>query len=93
MFSLVIVNKMNYVGLKQGSICLHWTLTEKRFHIKSLERFTTFFSLYSELLNIWEKKGINYFSNEIRLIKTIFSRCKKMEISEKGTLFGTSAPM
>lgn len=57
MFYLVIVNKMNYVGLKQGSICLHWTLTEKRFHIKSLEGFTTFFSLYSELLRYMGKKG------------------------------------
>lgn len=35
MFYLVIVNKMNYVGLKQGSICLHWILTGKQFHIKS----------------------------------------------------------
>lgn len=46
MFYLVIVNKMNYVGLKQGSMCLHWILTEKQFHIKSLERFIiTFYRL------------------------------------------------
>lgn len=93
MFYLVIVNKMNYIGLKPSSICLHWILTEKQFHIKSWERFIiTYFQLYSELLRCGGQ-SINEFSNEMRLLKTICSRFRKTEILAKYTLLGTSLPM
>lgn len=54
MFCLVIVNKMNYVGLKQGSICLLWSLSEKQFHIQSLERFIITFFLFSGITQMWK---------------------------------------
>lgn len=99
MFYLVIVNKMNYVGLKQGSICLHWILTENNFTLKVQGKKVCkdLQSVFSPLKwitkEVGERGGINYSSNETSFIKTIFSRFKNTEILEKDILFGISWPL